>query len=81
MPYITKPQQVQQLERNLQKQTLRNPTATKLNRPSADDDCWCEEPFLTYIEVEDSGDIPTGILDVDGYEYYRIRNPIGFIWY
>lgn len=47
-------------------------------RPRADDDYGYEPPLLTTIEVFDTGDRPTGLLDQDGNEIWCVRDPIGF---
>lgn len=79
MRYATKPQRNQKLEsisdnrENLRRQHI------KSDKVSAYNDCWGDDPFMTSIEVPESVEIPTGILDIHGSEFVRLPNPIGFV--
>lgn len=54
---------------------------SKPPRPTSFDDDWYEPPLTPDLTVVESDPVPTGLLDADGYEIWRMKDPIGFIWH
>jgi hypothetical protein len=79
MRYTTKPQRNQNLGLISAKRENFNKQRIKSDRVSAYNDCWGDDPFMTSIEVPESVESYTGILDIHGNEFVRLPNPIGFV--
>jgi len=47
-------------------------------RPSTFCDSWSEPQYVTNLTVVEADPVPTGLLDSDGNEIYRINDPVGF---
>jgi len=52
-----------------------------VKRVRSDAECfgWDEPPLLSTIEVSESEPVDTGLLDSDGNEIWRMKDPIGFV--
>ena len=50
-------------------------------KPRADYDDWYEPPLTPDLTVIEREPAPTGLLDSEGNEIWRLPDPIGFVWH